>query len=53
MVPNLVPFRHQYCEEYGWVEVVEDGDTSGYKEFAITYRELNEMDYIQCPAQTS
>lgn len=51
MEPHLVPFWHRCCEEYGWARVVEDG-APGHKKHAISYRELNEMDVIDWPAQS-
>lgn len=51
MEPELVPFWHKCCEEYGWVKVVEDG-APGHKKHAIQYRELNGMDVIKWPAQS-
>jgi hypothetical protein len=38
--------KFEFCEDYGWVNVVEDG-VSSHKGFAIKYRELNKMDCIQ------
>lgn len=51
MEPHLVPFWHQCCEEYGWARIVEDG-APGHKKHAIIYRELNEMDVVEWPAQS-
>jgi hypothetical protein len=51
MEPHLVPMWHRCCEEYGWAKVVEDG-APGHKKYAIHYRNLNEMDTIQWPAQS-
>lgn len=51
MEPQLVPFWHKACEEYGWVGIVEDG-APGHKGAARRYRELNEMESIKWPAQS-
>ena len=51
MEPHLVPFWHRCCEEYGWARIVEDR-APGHKKHAISYRELNEMDVVQWPAQS-
>jgi hypothetical protein len=46
-----VPFWHGCCKEYEWAKVVEDGAPE-HKKHAISYRELNEMDVIEWPAQS-
>jgi transposase len=51
MEPHLVPFWQECCEEYGWVKVVEDG-APGHKGCAKEYRDLNELDTIEWPAQS-
>lgn len=51
MEPQLVPFWHTCCEEYGWAKVVEDG-TSGHQKHAKAYQKLNEMDVVDWPAQS-
>ena len=48
MEPYLVPFWQQFCEEYGWLKVVEDG-APGHKKYAIQYRDLNISDTLQSP----
>jgi len=51
MHPNLVPFWHRCCEEYGWVTVVED-EAPGHKGFSTRYRDLNQMETTCWPAQS-
>jgi hypothetical protein len=51
MEPYLVPFWHRCCEEYGWTKAVEDG-APGHKGYSIQYRELNEVDSVEWPAQS-
>jgi hypothetical protein len=68
MEPYLVPFWHQTCEEYGWSKIVEDGAPGkllmfvyfviiliilkGREKYSNKYRELNELDTIEWPAQS-
>jgi len=51
MEPALVPFWYQCCEEYGWAIVKED-NAPGHKGYANRYRELNEMDVLEWPADS-
>src|SRR5437879_6558930 len=51
MYPQLVPFWHRCCEAYGWVTVVEDG-APGHKGFTKHYRNLNQVETTQWPAQS-
>jgi len=51
MIPYLVPFWHQTCEEYGWTKVVED-NSPGHQGYAKSYWALNGIDYIPWPPQS-
>jgi len=51
MHPNLVPFWHRCCAEYGYATVVEDG-APGHKGFSTRYRDLNQMETTRWPAQS-
>ena len=51
MMPYLIPFWHQACEEYGWTTVVED-NAPGHQGLAKAYRVQNGIDYIPWPPQS-
>ena len=44
--PHLAHLKQQCYEEYGRVQVVEDG-APGHKKYAIQYRELNGLESLQ------
>ena len=48
--PHLALFWRRWCEEYGWVKVLEDG-APGNKGCAVRYRDLSGLDSLQWPAQ--
>ncbi|RPA88534.1 hypothetical protein L873DRAFT_1631255, partial [Choiromyces venosus 120613-1] len=50
MEPYLAPLWHQYCKEYGWAQVIEDGALE-HQKYVRLYRQKNELDAIQWPAQ--
>jgi hypothetical protein len=47
---HLIPFWYKYCEKYGWARVVKDNAPS-HKGYDNYYREINDIDNIQWPAQ--
>jgi len=51
MMPYLVPFWHQACEQYGWTKIVED-NAPGHQALAKSYRTQNGMDNIPWPPQS-
>jgi len=51
MVPYLIPFWHQACEESGWTRVVED-NAPRLQGYAKAYLVQNGIDYIPCLPQS-
>lgn len=49
--PELIPFWHKTCEEYGWTQVVEDG-APGHKGFSKACREINNLESLEWSPQS-